>query len=898
MLLQLPLALLAALPLAAANASQAPLADPGPPGPASTTLVDVLVADPNYSKLVRLLQVARLVPTLNRLDGSTLFAPTNDAIDRYNNRKDALWASALSDASSLDDNAHEALRQHLFYHLLNYTLKDDELPKEARPDVHQTLYFPRKPAEPPSRTPPPYPPWMPLPGGSLGGAPQRLRLSARDENTRWAGVDSSGAGGVEVGNFADATNGIVYAVEDVIELPGNIAKIIDEHPKLSYLARILPKEVKDALHDGEAFTLFLPTDDTWNVLDDIERIYLESKFSTQDVTNILNMHAISTKGVKWSDKLKDGSSYSTQYGNKVEVKIDDDGIIVGDARVVEPDIYAANGVVHLVQSLLIQPGALQLTPEKYLLALNCTKFVDLLHSVDLADMINTTDAKLTILAPRDDVMGVFDDPDELPEPGSDELREMMKYHFIPGRWTPEQLADGMLIESALYPAGLAGAAQVLDVSVEKKGGKGKDKDKDQVDISFGGSSVVGQAELKDLEVIIYFVSRPVTPPDAPLKIAVQQLHMSIFLASIFSASLETNLGLHPRSTFIIPDNSAFEQLGLVTTYLLLPSSKSDLEKVMEHHVLDGVFYADELKEGHAQSYRTLEGSDVHLTRRNGTLELSASGGWAGLQGTLATSNLLTSTGVIHELSGSVLLPRSAPVTVAKLAKAAKASTMASLVTRAGFDWVLDGSPPPPGSPYAAKDLAGAHWVLLAPTDDAFKDVNLTALHEDDYALRALVAQHIVPALPKAPAPLPGAPLYMGDAAAYTTGLSRDSYYGDVVFREVAPESSNAPDGKKPASRYVVGIRGARGTQALGDWARVTAWGRSTVGGGGVVQLDAVLVPYAPPWYIKYGQPAALLLVGVGTIAGFWYAVWLVWRRDTTEATYEPIGGFPRDDDDD
>lgn len=65
----------------------------------------------------------------------------------------------------------------------------------------------------------------------------------------------------------------------------------------------MPQDVADALHDGDALTLFLPVDATWQKLDRIERLYLESEFSTQDVTNIVGMHSISTKGVKWTDEL-------------------------------------------------------------------------------------------------------------------------------------------------------------------------------------------------------------------------------------------------------------------------------------------------------------------------------------------------------------------------------------------------------------------------------------------------------------------------------------------------------------------------------------------------------------------------------------------------------------------
>lgn len=149
----------------------------------------------------------------------------------------------------------------------------------------------------------------------------------------------------------------------------------------------------------------------------------------------------------------------------------------------EPDVYASNGVLHTVSELLVPPGALQLTPEKYLLVLNCTSFVSLLHSVNLTSLINNPDTHWTILAPKDDVIDILGD-DDLPAPGSDELKKMLQYHFIPGKKAPEKLKDGLLIETALKEPGLAGARQVLSVDVSETGDEKKS-------ISFGGASIIG-----------------------------------------------------------------------------------------------------------------------------------------------------------------------------------------------------------------------------------------------------------------------------------------------------------------------------------------------------------------------------------------------------------------------
>lgn len=177
---------------------------------------------------------------------------------------------------------------------------------------------------------------------------------------------------------------------------------------------------------------------------------------------------------------------TTMDGTTLEIVVSPEKTMISSADLIKPDIYASNGVLHLVSSLLVPPGALQLTPEKYLLALNCTSFVSLLHSVDLTSFINDTDAKYTILAPRDDVLSVFG-VEDLPKRGSDALKKLLQYHFIPGRWTPKKLENGMLLETALEEQGLDGGRQVLTIEVN---GDHKKKP-DERSVTFGGAGVIG-----------------------------------------------------------------------------------------------------------------------------------------------------------------------------------------------------------------------------------------------------------------------------------------------------------------------------------------------------------------------------------------------------------------------
>jgi solute carrier family 25 (mitochondrial carnitine/acylcarnitine transporter), member 20/29 len=402
------------------------------------------------------------------------------------------------------------------------------------------------------------------------------------------------------------------------------------------------------------------------------------------------------------------------------------------------------------------------------------------------------------------------------------------------------------------------------------------------------------------DTIVYLITRALIPPADALVTALPSLQFSVFLASVFSSSLADKLKTFPNTTLLIPQNSAFERLGLVTTHLLLPSSTPDLEKMIQHHTVTEVAYLDALYNGSRKSYPTLEGSDLHIERSdNGSVYISPSGGWYGLRGSLGSGNLLTQTGVIHEVS-SVFLPRSVDISIGKLAFAAKGSTMVGLAVKAGMEWILNGTAPPTGSEWADAGLTGSGWTLLCPTDNSFKGVNMSQLWNDVEAMRRLVSQHLIPAPRRKTTEMartlaqsddPNRPIYFDGKATYSTLLSHNSVYGDIVFRPV--------DSKNPSSGYLVGIKDARGTNGQNDWANVLSWGRSTTGAdvGGVVQIDHLLVPYRPAWWVEYGPPAAVAVGGLVLMAGFFWAVTYFWHRETGEATYEPVGGFDREDDD-
>jgi solute carrier family 25 (mitochondrial carnitine/acylcarnitine transporter), member 20/29 len=209
----------------------------------------------------------------------------------------------------------EALRQHLFYHLLNYTL--DDVPSEIT--VQQTLHFPALVTEPPTKQPPPQEPWLPVPGGLLGNEAQRLRTTRRDNHT-FFGVNALGQGGSQQSkDLMRASNGVVYGIDSILDLPGSLLDEIRRHPRLTTVSRLLSDEMEEALRVTPHMTLFFPVDEAWEALDPIERRYLESGFAQRDMEKIVQLHA-SVEGpasvrstIGWSQNWKHNGTTKCQY---------------------------------------------------------------------------------------------------------------------------------------------------------------------------------------------------------------------------------------------------------------------------------------------------------------------------------------------------------------------------------------------------------------------------------------------------------------------------------------------------------------------------------------------------------------------------------------------------------
>jgi uncharacterized surface protein with fasciclin (FAS1) repeats len=108
----------------------------------------------------------------------------------------------------------------------------------------------------------------------------------------------------------------------------------------------------DALKSEGPFTVFAPSDDAFAKLPDgtIETLLADPEGQLRD---ILLYHVVSGK-IMAAD-LYDGLEVETLLGQKLQFCFDSGKPFVGESAIVATDIEASNGVIHVIDAVLLPP---------------------------------------------------------------------------------------------------------------------------------------------------------------------------------------------------------------------------------------------------------------------------------------------------------------------------------------------------------------------------------------------------------------------------------------------------------------------------------------------------------------------------------------------------------------
>jgi len=361
------------------------------------TIAQTVGADARFSILSAAVAAADLGPALADPKARlTVVAPTNEAFA-------ALLAElGVSQAQLLADKA--LLTRVLSYHVLGTAVTSPNVPLDK--------------------------PITTLQGGSLKAALQAARLVLTDERGRVARVTTTDL---------HALNGVVHVIDRVVLPRGNVVEMARANPDFSLLVEaVATAGLANTLSGAGPFTVFAPTNAAFASLLQELGTTKEALFAdTALLRQVLTTHVLSPQLVRKAD-IRPGKAVTPLQGGFF--KIDTDGAVpvITDgrnrtSRIVATDVAATNGVIHVVDRVLLPANrtvvqTAQTLPQFSLL-------VEAVVAADLATILSQP-GPFTVFAPTNDAFVAL-----LQELGTTKealfantalLRQVLTYHVLGG----------------------------------------------------------------------------------------------------------------------------------------------------------------------------------------------------------------------------------------------------------------------------------------------------------------------------------------------------------------------------------------------------------------------------------------------------------------------------------
>lgn len=134
---------------------------------------------------------------------------------------------------------------------------------------------------------------------------------------------------------------------------GNVVDVAAANGSFKTLTAALKAAGLDqALASEGPFTIFAPTDEAFAALPEGTVEELLKPENRDTLVKILTYHVV--PGENTSKTLQSGEA-ETLAGASVEVNVSPKGVMVNDAKVVKADIQASNGVIHVIDKVIIPP---------------------------------------------------------------------------------------------------------------------------------------------------------------------------------------------------------------------------------------------------------------------------------------------------------------------------------------------------------------------------------------------------------------------------------------------------------------------------------------------------------------------------------------------------------------
>jgi transforming growth factor-beta-induced protein len=470
--------------------------------------------------------------------------------------------------------------------------------------------------------------------------------------------------------------------------PQTIAELASNQDNLSTLADALSEDLAETLgNEDETFTVFAPVNSAFANIDADELTSNEEL-----LTEVLTYHVVSGQALT-SDDIEDGASVETVEGGSLTFSVSDGTVQVNNATVTSADIEGSNGVVHLIDGVMLEGvdavDRAVLTPQLSTLA-------SAVNAAGLAadDSPLRGDEPLTVFAPVDAGFEGLD-LDALTN-SSDILNRVLPYHVISGqRITSDQISSG---ES---PATLEGGT--INIGTD-----------DGVTVN---GIPVNTTDIQTENAVIHLIDAPMLQrldivQRASVTEALSTVADAVETAGLAGSDSPLRDDNNPVTVFA-PLNPAFESIDADE----LTSNTDLLTEVLTYHVVDGAVTSDQLSSG---SVETLEGGSVDVQVGDDGVTVDGV--------PVSTTDVQVRNGVVHLIDGLLLQGIDA---VDRAVLTPQLSTLASAIDAAGLaasDSPLRGDGP---------------LTIFAPVDAGFEGLNLDALTGNTDLLTRILQYHVI-----------------------------------------------------------------------------------------------------------------------------------------------------------
>ena len=396
------------------------------------------------------------------------------------------------------------------------------------------------------------------------------------------------------------------------------------------------------------FTLFAPTDAAFNALGSGTIVSLLNNVSL--LTDILKHHVIGDSLI--SGTLVNGQILPTLLGTDLTVSVSPNGILIDNALVTFPDITADNGVVHVIDAVLIpnpgctDPNAINFDPNAIFDDGSCQYATNSVYDVIVTsadhgvlevgidtcglDGYLSGPGPFTVFAPTDAAFNALG-PITLLALLNDipTLTNILKHHVVGDSLMSGMLSNGLLL-TTLFGTDVTVTVGASGILID--------------------NALVTVADFQADNGVVHVIDAVLQPPTNPTNsvydiISGSNDHTILTLAVDTCGLVGTLKGPGPFTVFAPTDN-AFSNLPLGTLTALL-NDLPQLTDILKHHVI-----LDSVTSGmlsNAQTVTTLLGDDITVT-------INPSGVY--IDNAMVTiADIVADNGVVHVID-AVLLPSS------------------------------------------------------------------------------------------------------------------------------------------------------------------------------------------------------------------------------------------------